>query len=183
MLAAFQAPDLISSIEQINKELSEQILQAAYQNIPRKNKWVGPRGNPWWTTKCKETVKRKRKLCNTYLLLKKKQAKIDEISNVYIKMKEANVACQKKKKKKKKKNQNKNKNKQTNQKKQKQKKKPIAQAKLCFWTSAAREQSSDLTRMWKNLKILKRTYNPPEPDLLSSEGKPLKTANEKATAF
>ena len=37
--------------------------------------------------------------------------------------------------------------------------------------------------MWKNPKILKRTYNPPEPDLLSSERKLLKTVNEKATAF
>ena len=96
MLAALQTPDFFSSIEQINKELSEQILQAAYQNIPRISKWVGPRGNPWWTTKCKEAAKRNRKLYNTYLLLKKKQAKIDEISNVYTKMKEANVACKKK---------------------------------------------------------------------------------------
>ena len=124
---------LSRTVDQLNEEITREILKAARASIPLKRQGLGQRGNPWWNLACKLAVKKKRKTRQQYLLLKKRQATAQDIQVRHAAMKAANTAC----------------------------KKAIAEAKLQYWKAKAKDKPGDLTTMWQSLKILKRAYNPP----------------------
>eukprot|EP00745_Piridium_sociabile_P037673 TRINITY_DN6865_c0_g1_i3.p1 TRINITY_DN6865_c0_g1~~TRINITY_DN6865_c0_g1_i3.p1 ORF type:complete len:1255 (-),score=165.91 TRINITY_DN6865_c0_g1_i3:139-3903(-) len=62
-------------------------------------------------------------------------------------------------------------------------KKVIATAKLDYWENSVKENRGDLTSAWKNIRILKRQYNPPDKNIVTSEGTTLTTPKEKAVGF
>ena len=51
--------DLSKTVDQLNEEISREILKPARASIPLKRQGLGQQGNPWWNLACKLAVKKK----------------------------------------------------------------------------------------------------------------------------
>ena len=112
--------DLSKTVDQLNEEITREILKAARASIPLKRQGDGQWGSPWWNLACKLAVKKKRKAHRQYLLLKKRQATVQDIQVRHAAMKAANTAC----------------------------KKVVAEAKLHYCEAQAKDKPGDLRTMW-----------------------------------
>ena len=120
--------DPSKTVDQLNEEITREILKAVRDSIPLKRQGLGQRDNPWWNLACKLAVKKKRKAHRQYLLLKKRQATAQDIQVRHAAMKAANTAC----------------------------KKAVAEAKLQYWETKAKDKPGDPRTMWQSLTILKK---------------------------
>ena len=147
--------DFSQSVDQLNEDVTAQILQAAKMAIPF---WKPGRypGNPWWNQACKTAVAAKRVACRRYLRLKRQRmVTVDDAQAAFKAMQAAKVACNR----------------------------TVAAAKRSYWEEAAHKHQHDLPTLWNQVKILKGRYNPPEQDFIDSNGQKLATPLDKANTF
>ena len=61
LLSDHRCLDLSRTVDQLNEEITREILKAAKASIPLMRQGLGQQGNPWWNLACKMAVKKKRK--------------------------------------------------------------------------------------------------------------------------